>query len=466
LYRLLNRLHELGVLEKLIPAFHRARGLLQFNEYHKYTVDEHCIRSVRQATEFAQDAGPLGRVYRAIRDKQILHLALLLHDLGKGYAEDHCKIGRQLAMETAAHLHLAPHETEILEFLVHKHLLMTHLALWRDIDDPEVVLNLAVEVGSPEVLRMLYVLSAADLASVGTSVLNDWKVELLTQLFERTIECLSSDDPVTSDHKALAQRRRAVADCLADEPDQAWYAEHIEALPSAFLRGTSPASIAHALVQLHGLQPGDAVAWGTCHDDHGVVELTVGTHESITRGIFHKLTGAIADEGLEILSAQINTFGHGLVLDRFHVTDPNAAGALQDADIGRISQRLVDTLKSGKTPEPTFRAKWRRADSDAASLVPPPTRVIYDNATSERATIFDIFAPDRSGLLFTIARTLYKLDLSVTAAKIGTHLDQVVDVFYVTDMEGEKIQSESRLEQIRERLLEAVKQIESADPTT
>ena len=150
----------------------------------------------------------------------------------------------------------------------------------------------------------------------------------------------------------------------------------------------------------------------------------------------------------------------------FTLPTPTPRDLRTNAQICRISQRLVDTLKSGKTPQPAFRAKWRRTDSDASRLVPPPTRVIYDNVTSELATILQIFAPNRSGLLFTIARTLYKLDLSVTAAKIGTHLDQVVDVFYVTDMEGNKIQSESRLEQMRERLLEAIERVESEDPTT
>ena len=189
----------------------------------------------------AQDDGPLGRVYRSIREKQILHLALLLHDLGKGYPEDHSEIGRQTGRgnsRPSASCLARNRDSRIPGPQTPSD--DTTSRVWRDINDPEVVLNLTVEVGSREVLRMLYILSAADLASVGPSVLNDWKVELLTQLFEQTMERLSSDDPVTSDRKALDQRRRAVADCLVDEPDQAWYAEHIEALPPAFLRGHSP----------------------------------------------------------------------------------------------------------------------------------------------------------------------------------------------------------------------------------
>ena len=165
---LLRRLHELGVLEKIVPAFAHARCLLQFNEYHKYTVDEHCIRAVECATEFAADRGPLGEAYRGIKQKRILHLALLLHDAGKGHAEDHADVGRRIAEETAARLELPARESDTLKFLVHKHLMMSHLAFRRDTSDDEVVVRFAVDVGSPEVLQMLYVLTCADLAAVGS----------------------------------------------------------------------------------------------------------------------------------------------------------------------------------------------------------------------------------------------------------------------------------------------------------
>ncbi|MGE0757753.1 MAG: HD domain-containing protein, partial [Pirellulaceae bacterium] len=179
---LLRRLHELRVLEKIIPAMAHARGLVQFNEYHKYTVDEHSIRAVEFATELTRDKSPLGDTYRAIRDKRLLHLALLLHDLGKGYSGDHSQVGKQLAIQTAHHLGLKQSETDTLAYLVEKHLLMSHLAQRRDIHDPDVVVPFSVDVRSLETLQMLYVLTCADLAAVGPGVLNDWKQDLLTQL--------------------------------------------------------------------------------------------------------------------------------------------------------------------------------------------------------------------------------------------------------------------------------------------
>ena len=159
---LLRRLHELGALEKIVPAFTHARSLLQFNEYHRYTVDEHCILAVERATDFVHDQGIMGSVYRGIKQKHTLHLALLIHDLGKGFVEDHSEVGLRIAEETAQRLRLSVRETETLKFLVHQHLVMSHLAFRRDSSDPQLVLRFAVDVGSPEVLDMLFVLTAAD----------------------------------------------------------------------------------------------------------------------------------------------------------------------------------------------------------------------------------------------------------------------------------------------------------------
>ena len=147
---LLRGLHEVGVLERFIPGFAHARGLLQFNQYHKYTVDEHSFRAVDQVTEWLNDPGPLGKVYRGLARKQVLHLALLIHDLGKGYPEDHCEVGARIADDTARRLGLDAHDREALVFLVHKHLLMNHLVFRRDTSDEQLVVRFAVEVGSPK----------------------------------------------------------------------------------------------------------------------------------------------------------------------------------------------------------------------------------------------------------------------------------------------------------------------------
>ena len=147
--KLLRSMYHAGVLEAVVPAFRHVRCLLQFNQYHTYTVDEHTLRTIEIVESFEADAGSVGQAYRDIRRKEILHLALLLHDAGKGLEEDHSEVGRRLAEETATRLQLTDSRRELLVFLVHRHLLMAELAFRRDSSDPKVLLNFSHDVGSP-----------------------------------------------------------------------------------------------------------------------------------------------------------------------------------------------------------------------------------------------------------------------------------------------------------------------------
>ncbi len=458
---LLRRLHELGVLEKIIPGFTHARCLLQFNEYHKYTVDEHCILAVQRCTEFISDPGILGRIYLGIKQKHILHLALLIHDLGKGYVEDHSEIGLRIAEETAQRLQLPLREAETLKFLVHKHLVMSHLAFRRDTHDEELILRFAVDVGSPEVLDMLFVLTAADFAAVGPGVWNSWKADVLVGLYRRTMRHLASDSPAVDSYERLKRRRAEVLGLLADEADQKWFSRQVESLQAAYAYSKPSARIADELRDLHKLKPGDVSTRGHYTPETRTLEFVVGTHDNITPGLFHKLTGALASQGLEILSAEINTLADGLVLDRFYVLDPDYAEEPPRHRIEEVEQALVQSLTTPAGAAPTFRKVWRSAATrDRVALAMVPTRVKIDNSTSDGCTIVDIFAHDRTGLLFTITRTIFELGLSVSVAKIGTYLDQVVDVFYVTDQAGNKIRDEGRLQEISNKLLEAIDRVE------
>jgi len=454
--QLLRDLHEAGILERFIPEFAQARGLLQFNQYHKYTVDEHCLRAVECATELLSDAGPLGRVYRALPQKRVLHLALLIHDLGKGCLEDHREIGLKIAAQAGARLGLAPRETEILKFLVHKHLLMNHLAFRRDTADEQMVVRFAVQVGSPEVLEMLYVMTAADLAAVGPGVWDGWKAEIVTDLYHHTREHLAVDSPATTIEEQLAGRRAAVRASLGEEKDHTWFLRHLETLPPGYLSSTPPQQVAADLRMLAALEPGGATAAGQYLPDTNTVQFTIGTSEQITPGIFHKLTGALTSRGLEIRSATINTLADGLVLDRFWGHDSDFAGEPPPERLEEINRALVESLRAPGGQPPAFRRTWRTGGPSTAAISPMQTRVNVDNRTSDRYTVIDVFTHDRTGLLYAITRTLFELGLSVWRAKIGTYLDQVVDVFYATDRQERKVEDEQQLEEIRRRLLEVI----------
>jgi len=455
---MLRGMHQVGVLERVIPQFTHARCLLQFNEYHKFTVDEHSLRAVDLVTQFRFNDGTLGRVYRNLKHKRTLHLALLIHDLGKGFVEDHSELGLKIATETGARLRLSPPETELLKFLVHKHLMMAHLAFRRDTSDDQVIVKFAVDVGSPDALQMLYLLTAADISAVGPGVLNNWKAEVLTDLYRRTMRHLAGEPTTAASEERLSKIRQKIQSCLRPDEELAWYDKIIASLPHDYLNSTRPEQTADELRELHALPRGEVIARGRFIPERATVEYTVGTHENIAPGVFHRLTGALSSQGLEILAAQINTLADGLVLDRFFVHDPDFAEEPPPSRIESVCQALRSALLDRESRAPAFRRTW-----GARSVLPAPnlpTRVRTDNSTSENYTIIDVFAADRQGLLYRVARTLFELNLSVALAKIATHLDQVVDVFYVSDAQGGKIEDEARLEAIRARLLEEIEAIE------
>jgi len=453
---LLRDLHDVAILERFLPEFARARGLLQFNQYHKYTVDEHCIRAVEFAEKLLDDPGPVGRVYRGLKDKHLLHLALLIHDLGKGLLEDHREVGLKIAEETGWRLGLQPHETEIIKFLVHKHLRMNHLALRRDTSDEELVVRFAVQVGSPELLQLLYVLTAADLGAVGPDVWDGWKSQVLTDLYHRTMQQLAGDSPATMTDHLFERKRNEIRACLIGDADEAWYARCIDSLTAGYLNATPAEQVAADLRLLHDLEPGGVKTTVHFEPDASTMQVTVGTSEAVAPGIFHKLTGALTSQGLEIRSAQIHTLADGLVLDRFWVHDPDYSGESPPDRIRTIIQAVEDSLRMKSGRPPSFRRTWKAGEQPKMPGPKPQVRVNTDNSTSDHYTIIDVFAYDRTGLLYAVTRTLFELGCSVCRAKISTYFDQVVDVFYVTDQENNKIVDQKRLDVIPQRLLEVI----------
>jgi [protein-PII] uridylyltransferase len=243
-----------------------------------------------------------------------------------------------------------------------------------------------------------------------------------------------------------------------------WWETQVISLPANCVFAGQPAEIVGELERLRTLPHWDAIAWGRHVSTRNVVEYTVGTYEEITPGIFHKLTGALTSQRQQILSADINTLAEGLVLDRFSVVDQDFAGAPPPERIEQVCRSLVAALKDGSGQAPVFRRTWQqRATAQSAAVQHLPSRVTIDNSTAEKFTIVATFAYDRMGLLYAIARALFELGLSVSQAKIGTHLDQVVDVFYVTDQQtGDKVTDESRLD-IRRRLLKAIGAVDTVE---
>ncbi|MFN9366429.1 MAG: HD domain-containing protein, partial [Planctomycetota bacterium] len=459
----LQVLHEMRALEKIIPGFAHARGLLQFNEYHKYTVDEHTLQAVRICTDFEQDQTVVGRTYRQLQEKHLLHLALLLHDLGKGFEEEHCEVGRRIAEATGYRLMLNPEEVEEVKFLVHNHLMMSHLAFHRNIADEALVAEFAANLGSVKMLSLLYLLTCADIAAVGPGMLTPWKQELLNTLFLQSKRKLTGSD--FRDYLAPRQQELASA-CeryQTDETARTWLKEVALNLPETYLRHHPVDDVPRNLQELRGSDPGHVVCSSRLPEGGRTLELASLTLARLRAGVFYKVTGLLASLGLTIHAAEIKPLGQTLILYWFQCEDDDFA----QTPPGRLEEiRIrVERIARGEDDEPPrFRKLWKVPQGPAVDLQRPPIRVEIDNQTVDNATIIDVFAYNKLGLLYTISQKLFQLGLDVHFARISTYGHQVLDVFYVTDDQGNKIRQRQRLKVIRQELAEATREFLEATP--
>ena len=453
----LRRLHELRIIDQLIPAFKRTRGLLQFNAYHKYTVDAHSIRSVEAATDFAEAQTGMGRRYRRSKDKTLLHLALLIHDIGKGYEEEHCIVGARIAKEVAERFGLDSASSEILEWLVLKHLVVNTIAFRYNLDDPEIILSFAKDVGTIRRLELLIIHAVADLTAVGPDVINDWKLNLIEQLYLRTRRYFEKGDLPGENDEAVKELKSAIRKQLDSRDAPPVSGEILDDFPLTLLRGADPEVLADQLADVGGKLAGGvkSICTGDYDDSFSAMRYRVVCREESEIGTFSRVTGALATCGLAILRADIETIGDDLVWDNFWVKDPDHPEQPPPHRVEQICKRVCDLLDHPEKPLPPYRKTWSshsKNEPDSVNVL--PTNVVFDNARVDRYTILLLFAYDQTGMLHRIANAIAELKLVLHFAKIDTHLDQIADVFYVTELDGSQVVDEERQEHIRATLME------------
>lgn len=456
---LLRAMFDCRLLDYVIPDVTHTRSLLQFNQYHSYTVDEHTLQAMETITGFQADEGPVGTAYRAIQDKVTLHLAMLLHDVGKGFPEDHSELGSCIADRIGRRLFLSDDDREQVMLLVLKHLVMPDLALRRDITDEKLLVEFARVVGSPDTLRMLYVLTMADVTSVGPGVMTEWKADLLADLFDRAMLIVSGKRYSYLEQERLKVIREHVAASivpldagLSGDAWQQWIDARLSQFSAHYLTTTPPQRIAADLDVIQQLQPDEVRVAAEFDPATETVEYRIIMQDRPESGCFHQMTGVLTAKRMEILSADINTTHGGIVVDSFRVIDRDFSGEVPPHRREEVSDALRRIVSSTEPREPTFSPNRRFDARRKGPVADLPLRVVIDNDSSDSRTIIDVFAHDRPGLLYAITRTLHELRVSVDLAKIGTNFDQVVDVFYVTEFDNSKIVDVDRLHDIRETL--------------
>ncbi len=457
----LRLMHQQGLLAAYLPEFARVTCLVQFDYYHRYTVDEHTF-VLLDHLESLQDTSDarlqeFQRIVREIKRPEVLKLAILLHDTGKGEGHGHTERGVALAEAALTRMGLAEADVAEVRFLIAHHLVMAHIAERRDLDDERLIIEFARQVEREDRLKLLYLFTYLDINAVGPGVWTDWKASLLWELFIKTHTVLSRGVP---EGEAEARRADTLRDALVAELAADFGPEtvrqHLVLMPLRYILTTSAAKMARHLELIEAVRRGEPVAvhW-TAYPAAGYSEVLVCAPGA--PGRFSGVVGTLTANGINILSAQLFSRADGVMIRAFQVSDGRGA-ALENETVWR---RFRDDLRGFIVGQVNVRELIRSRRKDLLAKPPLPqgeihARVEFDNVVSDRYTVIDIRTQDRLGLLYVIASTLSRLEIDTVLAKITTETDQAMDVFYVTEKDGRKVTGEARMAAIHDALVHAI----------
>jgi [protein-PII] uridylyltransferase len=451
----MREMHELGVLGRYLPEWGALTCLVQYDVYHKFTADQHSLIAVQNLEALAPGQSPdsegNAQVVSELERPGLLMMGMLLHDIGKGQGHGHVAKGIPLIEALTARLGLPPEDADKVVFLVAHHLTMSHIAQRRDIDDPKTVESLGDVCGTPERLRMLYLLTCADMRAVGPGVMTGWQARILWDLYTRTLARLTGGQRERPSREAVAQR---VAATMRGEVARTTVAAHLALLPDRYLTTTSPQRVAAHLRLVDRLAEEGVLATELFHHpDLGSSELVVVTRD--VPGLFSLIAGTLAAQGINILSAQIHTRADGIVIDTFQVNDPFGEAVTEEARWRRTLEALRRVLR-GEVAVEELLARRRSLHGAGDETVPGPAKISLDNQLSDSSTVVEVKCPDRVGLLYVITRTLSSQGLDIASARIATEIDQAYDTFYVTDRQGRRLEDEAAMARVRESLEDAL----------
>lgn len=383
-------LDQYGLWCPLLPEWEPTRSLPQRNVFHRYTVDRHLLECSAEAASIA---------HRTPRP-DLLVVAALLHDIGKGHPGDHSEVGEHLAVGIARRMGFDEHDVETIGLLVRHHLLLSDVATRRDLDDPATIAMMIDAVGDAERLALLRALSEADGLATGPTAWGPWKSQLVDQLASRVSAALNGEE--------LGGGRRA----------------------------GFPTDEQRELMQQGGTH---VIADGE--------RLTVICPDR--RGLFFRIAGVLSLHGLDVVEANVHS-EHGMAADEFRVVVGGSGVVPWTAVQGDVRKALEGRLAVQARLDERARSVRRRRTVGVSQF---PPRVRFDNDTASDATVLEAIGPDRLGLLYGLARTMSDLDLDVASAKIHTMGGDVVDTFYVTDANGEKVTDAEYQSEIRRALM-------------
>ncbi len=470
-FKTLELMNEAGVLGRYLPEFGRVVAQMQFNMYHSYTVDEHTLRAVGVmadifAGRLVEDHPLAVSIAPMVEDVEVLFLAMLLHDTGKGGEGGQELAGARAARSACERLGLSATRVEAVAWLVEHHLVMSDFAQKRDVTDPRTVADFVRIVQDPERLRALLILTVCDIRAVGPGVWNGWKGQLLRDLYaasEATFRGGRSDAAAEQARRAQADAARAALVSWTGDatPELRVWAQQME---DAYFMAFSPEEqMRHYALIGRAATQGGAAASSDIRKDSPVAEVSVAALDR--RGLFADLAGVMAGMGANVVGARVYTSSAGQALDIFLVQD--MAGGPFGCDHPQGTARLVEALEAAGRGEPARVEAVRWSDPGRAAAFSVASTVSVDNNASESATVIEVSGRDRPGLLEALARTFATAELTIQSAHIDCYGERAVDAFYVATLDGGKLEDPRRISQLREGLMAILQEGEpdSATPS-
>ncbi len=455
--RALRLMNEAGVLGRFVPEFGHAVGLMQFNMYHHYTVDEHLIRAVGNVASIERgehkDDNPLAtEVVRRIQSRNVLYCAILLHDVAKGLPGDHSDVGAEIARSLCPRLGLSANDTAAVAWLVKNHLVMSDTAQRRDVSDPKTVRDFVDMVQSPEMLRMLLVLTVADIRAVGPGVWNGWKGQLLRELYYAAENMMTGGDQSPGRSARVAAAKAALEARLGDlapELREKALSRHYDHYWLAF---DTDELERHARLMIKADAENQLLTLAAdTNKFRAVTDVIVYTPDNA--GLFSQFAGAIAMSGGSIVDAKAFTTNDGFALDVFSVQDQDGEAFADRERLQRLTQSIEKTLRGELRPGQQLARKAQKTKASAFSIRP---KVHFDNEASRIATVIEVECLDRPGLLYDVTQAIFESGLSISTSMVATYGERAIDVFYVRDGFGHKISQPARLDAVEKRLRAAL----------
>ncbi len=455
--RALRRMNETGVLGAFIPEFDRIVSLMQFNMYHSYTVDEHTILAVGSLRKLAlggliADLPVASEIIAKGVDMQVLTLALFFHDIGKGDARPHEEVGAEIAARLCPRLGLTEGQTEMVEWLVRHHLIMSDYAQKRDISDPKTVRAFADQVRSVERLKLLLVLTALDIRAVGPTTWNNWKAQLLRHLYADTLAVLGVGNEGLSRAGRVAEAKARLRERLSawkDEEIDAWFAQHF---PPYWLGLDTDTQ--ERLAEIGRSAKPDHIH-SRFDDDPARDATRLCLYLADHPGLFSRIAGALALAGASVRDARMFTSSEGMTTAVFWVQDREGA-PFEPARHERIKKSIHRALRGEYVAREALKPKRELKKRERPFDV--PTTITFDNESSDLYTVIEVDTRDRVGLLHDLTRALAAASINIVSAVITTYGEQAVDSFYVKDIFGLKIRSAQKQKSVEQRLRDAIRQ--------